>query len=179
MVSPPLSSTGAGALARLVFAQSEETQLGKTLPFLFSKCLSLTLLFIFAVIFHIAPYYPSGHMWMLLFLVIFVRIILVLPLPACSTAPCLFCTLHSELFLKSALWERDYLPLYRIIESFRLEKTFNIIKSNHHPCPLNHVMEYPVYALFEYLQGWWLKHFPGQPVPMPDNPLSKKIFPNI
>ncbi|KAK4832683.1 hypothetical protein QYF61_025144 [Mycteria americana] len=32
---------------------------------------------------------------------------------------------------------------------------------------------------FKYLQGWRLHHFPGQPVPMLDNPLSEEIFPNI
>uniref|UniRef100_A0A8B9NXJ7 Myosin IH n=1 Tax=Accipiter nisus TaxID=211598 RepID=A0A8B9NXJ7_9AVES len=37
--------------------------------------------------------------------------------------------------------------------SHRIKKTFKI-KSNHHPCPLNHVVEYPVYMLFGYLQGW-------------------------
>ena len=31
----------------------------------------------------------------------------------------------------------------------------------------------------EHLQGWWLHHLPGQPVPMPDYSLSKEIFPNI
>jgi len=30
---------------------------------------------------------------------------------------------------------------------------------------------------FEYLQGF--NHFPGQPVPMLDNPFSEKNFPNI
>ena len=75
--------------------------------------------------------------------------------------------------------ESQLLIQNRIIESFRLEKTFKIIESNHHACPLNHVLEYLVYVLFEYLQGWWLNHFPGQPIPMSDNPLSKKIFPNI
>ena len=41
-----------------------------------------------------------------------------------------------------------------IIESLMFEETFKIIESNHHPCPLNHVMEYPVRSLFEYPQGW-------------------------
>ena len=73
----------------------------------------------------------------------------------------------------------DFMLPFRIIQSFRLEKTFKIIESNHQPCPLDHVLKCLVYALFEYLQGWWLNHFPGQPVPMPGNPFSKEIFPNI
>ncbi|KAK4823617.1 hypothetical protein QYF61_004220 [Mycteria americana] len=32
---------------------------------------------------------------------------------------------------------------------------------------------------FKYLQGWRLNHFPGQPVPMLDNPLGEEKFPNI
>ncbi|KAK4831631.1 hypothetical protein QYF61_018571 [Mycteria americana] len=31
---------------------------------------------------------------------------------------------------------------------------------------------------FKYLQGWRLNHFPGQPVPMLDNPFSEVKFPN-
>ena len=31
---------------------------------------------------------------------------------------------------------------------------------------------------FIYLQGWWLNHFPGQPVPMIHNPGSEGIFPD-
>uniref|UniRef100_A0A8B9CFN3 Uncharacterized protein n=1 Tax=Anser brachyrhynchus TaxID=132585 RepID=A0A8B9CFN3_9AVES len=29
------------------------------------------------------------------------------------------------------------------------------------------------------LQGWRLNHLPGQPIPMPNNPFSKGVFPNI
>ncbi|KAK4828748.1 hypothetical protein QYF61_000739 [Mycteria americana] len=32
---------------------------------------------------------------------------------------------------------------------------------------------------FKYFQGWRLNHFPGQPVPMLDNPFSEEKFPNI
>ncbi|KAK4820818.1 hypothetical protein QYF61_007212, partial [Mycteria americana] len=32
---------------------------------------------------------------------------------------------------------------------------------------------------FKYLQGWRLNHFPGQPVPMLDNPFREEKFPNI
>ncbi|KAK4820802.1 hypothetical protein QYF61_006927 [Mycteria americana] len=40
----------------------------------------------------------------------------------------------------------------------------------------------PVYLIqtsFKYLQGWRLNQFPGQPVPMLDNPLGEEKFPNI
>ncbi|KAK4832219.1 LOW QUALITY PROTEIN: hypothetical protein QYF61_021066 [Mycteria americana] len=29
------------------------------------------------------------------------------------------------------------------------------------------------------LQGWWLHHFPGQPVPLLNNPFGKEMFPNV
>ncbi|KAK4824899.1 hypothetical protein QYF61_021414 [Mycteria americana] len=45
--------------------------------------------------------------------------------------------------------------------------------------PLNHVLKCHIYTSFKYLQGWGLNHFPGQPVPMLDNPLGEEIFPNI
>ncbi|KAK4815340.1 hypothetical protein QYF61_000172 [Mycteria americana] len=36
-----------------------------------------------------------------------------------------------------------------------------------------------IQTTFKYLQGWRLNHFPGQPVPMLDNPFSEVKFPNI
>ena len=59
-----------------------------------------------------------------------------------------------------------------------LEKTSKIMKSNRKfnttmpakPCP---------YMFYEHLQWWWLHHFRGQPVPMPDHAFSKEIFHNI
>jgi len=70
--------------------------------------------------------------------------------------------------------------IFRIMES--LEKTSQIIKSNHQPnttTPLNHVPKCHIYTFFEHLQGQGLHHFPGQPVPMPDHSFSKEIFPNV
>ncbi|KAK4818965.1 hypothetical protein QYF61_022632 [Mycteria americana] len=70
-----------------------------------------------------------------------------------------------------------------ITESYRLEKTFKIIESNRKPntaktttkpCP-KHLIQ----TSFKYLQGWRLNHFPGQPVPMLDNPFSEVKFPNV
>lgn len=43
--------------------------------------------------------------------------------------------------------------------------------------PLSHVSKNHVYMSFKYLQGWRLHHFPGQPVPMFDNPFREEIFP--
>ena len=69
---------------------------------------------------------------------------------------------------------------HRII---RLEKTLKIIESTVKltlpSLPLNHVLKCHIYTVSKYLQGWWLHHFPGQPVPMLDHPLSEEIFPNI
>ncbi|KAK4817862.1 hypothetical protein QYF61_001531 [Mycteria americana] len=45
--------------------------------------------------------------------------------------------------------------------------------------PLHHVPKNLIQTSFKYLQGWRLNHFPGQPVPMPDNPFSEVKFPNI
>ncbi|KAK4812342.1 hypothetical protein QYF61_017119 [Mycteria americana] len=45
--------------------------------------------------------------------------------------------------------------------------------------PLHHVSKHLIQTSFKYLQGWRLNHFPGQPVPMLDNPLGEGKFPNI
>ncbi|KAK4814190.1 hypothetical protein QYF61_012427 [Mycteria americana] len=45
--------------------------------------------------------------------------------------------------------------------------------------PLYHVPKHLIQTSFKYLQGWRLNHFPGQPVPMLDNPFSEEKFPNI
>ncbi|KAK4826053.1 hypothetical protein QYF61_004168 [Mycteria americana] len=45
--------------------------------------------------------------------------------------------------------------------------------------PLYHVPKHLSQTSFKYLQGWRLNHFPGQPVPMLDNPFSEEKFPNI
>ncbi|KAK4815496.1 hypothetical protein QYF61_003054 [Mycteria americana] len=48
------------------------------------------------------------------------------------------------------------------------------------PSPsLHHVPKHHIYTSFKYLQGRRLNHFPGQPVPMLDNPFSEVKFPNI
>ncbi|KAK4814017.1 hypothetical protein QYF61_004647 [Mycteria americana] len=45
--------------------------------------------------------------------------------------------------------------------------------------PLHHVHKHLMQTSFKYLQGWGLNHFPGQPVPMLDNPLGEVKFPHI
>ena len=34
------------------------------------------------------------------------------------------------------------------------------------PCLLNHIPKCHIYTFFKHLQGWWLNHLPGQPVPI-------------
>ncbi|KAK4830766.1 hypothetical protein QYF61_013255 [Mycteria americana] len=45
--------------------------------------------------------------------------------------------------------------------------------------PLHHVPKHLIQTSFKYFQGWRLNHFPGQPLPMLDNPFSEVRFPNI
>ncbi|KAK4824837.1 hypothetical protein QYF61_020210 [Mycteria americana] len=68
-------------------------------------------------------------------------------------------------------------------ESHRLERplrslspTINLTRPSP---PLHHVHKHLIQTSFKYLQGWQLNHFPGQPVPMLDNPFSEVKFPNI
>ena len=59
---------------------------------------------------------------------------------------------------------------HRIIESLRMKKTAKIIQSNHQPIPTmasDCVPQCHINTFLEQLQGLWLHHFPGQPVPMP------------
>lgn len=58
----------------------------------------------------------------------------------------------------------------RIIESFWLEKSSQIIKSSHELSTakyiLNHVPRHHIYTSSKYCQGWWMNHSLGQPAPM-------------
>ena len=47
--------------------------------------------------------------------------------------------------------------------------TFKIVLTSP---PQNHATKSYMYTFFEYLQGWWLNYFPGQPVPI----LQWRIF---
>ena len=33
--------------------------------------------------------------------------------------------------------------------------------------------------VFKHMQGWWLNHLPGEPVPVLNNPFCKEVFPNV
>ena len=51
-----------------------------------------------------------------------------------------------------------------------------------HPTPpflLQSIPKCHIYTFLKHLQGWWLSHFLGQPIPMPDHSFSKEIFPDI
>ncbi|KAK4819760.1 hypothetical protein QYF61_010895 [Mycteria americana] len=45
--------------------------------------------------------------------------------------------------------------------------------------PLHHVPQHHIYTAFQYLQGWGLNPFPGQPGPVLDSPFGEEIFPHI
>ena len=45
--------------------------------------------------------------------------------------------------------------------------------------PLNHVPKCHVYMSFKYLQEWWINHFPGQPVPKPDDPFGEETWRSV
>ena len=72
---------------------------------------------------------------------------------------------------------------HRITESLSLEKNFKSIESNPEPNmakpPLNRVPKHHVYTSFKDPQEWGLNPFPGQPVPVLDNPFGEESFPNI
>jgi len=45
--------------------------------------------------------------------------------------------------------------------------------------PLNHVPEHHTETVFKHIQGWWLNHLPGEPVPVFNNPFCKEGFPDV
>ena len=44
---------------------------------------------------------------------------------------------------------------------------------------LNHVPQHNIQTFFEHLQGRWLHHLSGQPIPVPDHPFREVVFPNV
>ena len=73
---------------------------------------------------------------------------------------------------------------YRITESPRLEKTSKITQSNHSPptsiSPLSHIpLCICISTFLEHLQGWWLHHLHGQPIPVPDHSFKEENSPNV
>ena len=52
--------------------------------------------------------------------------------------------------------------------------------STHHQyLSLNHVPQHSVQMFLEHLQGQWLLHLLGQPIPVPDQSFGEVVFPNI
>ena len=47
------------------------------------------------------------------------------------------------------------------------------------PCPLNHVPQCHIHTFLEHLQGQWLHHLPGQPIPIHHHSFSEEIFLHI
>ena len=85
---------------------------------------------------------------------------------------------------KKSTW---HLCSNRIIELLRLEKTLKVIESNcnltnypnsNNP-PLNHVPEHHIQTVFKHIQGWWINHIRGEPIPVLNNPFCKEVFPDI
>jgi len=33
--------------------------------------------------------------------------------------------------------------------------------------------------VFKHIQGWWLNHLPGEPIPVLNSPFCKEVFPDI
>ena len=44
------------------------------------------------------------------------------------------------------------------------------------PCLPNHILKCHIYTFFKRLQGWWLGHLPGRPVPISDHFYSKFLL---
>jgi len=68
------------------------------------------------------------------------------------------------------------------MESLRLEKTSGIIQSNRLPTPTMPTGDVPqchIHAVLEHLQGQWLHHLPGQPLPLQHHSFWEETVPNI
>ena len=56
------------------------------------------------------------------------------------------------------------------------------MQSNHSPTanisPLNYIPQDNILMILELVQGWWLHHLPGQPVPAPGHAFREEIFAN-
>jgi len=71
---------------------------------------------------------------------------------------------------------------FQTTELLQLKKTTRIIWSSHWSTttmPTKHVPQCHICPLVEHLQGWWLHHLTGQPVPVHYHSSSEEIFPNI
>ena len=57
-----------------------------------------------------------------------------------------------------------------------------ITQSNHQhipTVPTDHVPQCHIHMALEHLQGQWLHHLPGQPVPLQHHSFWEEMFPNI
>ncbi|KAK4821921.1 hypothetical protein QYF61_004924 [Mycteria americana] len=95
-----------------------------------------------------------------------------------NSAPCTSITI-----LTSAV-SRDFMLQHgTTLDSARIPKPQKVLPSlgfrQSRAPPLHHVPKHLIQTSFKYLQEWRLNHFPGQPGPMLDNPLSEEKFPNI
>ncbi|KAK4828797.1 hypothetical protein QYF61_000854, partial [Mycteria americana] len=63
--------------------------------------------------------------------------------------------------------------------TMRVVKHWNRLPRDIVAAPSLETYKYLIQTSFKYLQGWRLNHFPGQSVPMLDNPLGEEKFPNI
>jgi len=99
----------------------------------------------------------------------------------CSQYICLWAAtgLYSHSRFK---WHTQYTLKYSLIELLRLEKNSKITKSTHQPTPpmpTDHVPQCLISTVPAHLEGWWLHHLPGQPVPMHHHSSWEEMFPNI
>ncbi|KAK4811102.1 hypothetical protein QYF61_016388 [Mycteria americana] len=93
---------------------------------------------------------------------------------------------HSILITKLMRYGLDKVQIHRITESQNrmgwkrpLRSSSTTVNLTLPRPPLHHVPKHLIQTSFKYFQGWRLNHFPGQPVPMLDNPFSEVKFPNI
>jgi len=71
-----------------------------------------------------------------------------------------------------------YFTNRRVIRSLKLGKSAKIIQSNRQPIPTmptHHVPQCHIHMVLEHLQGQWLHHLPGQPVPVPHHSFWEEI----
>lgn len=68
--------------------------------------------------------------------------------------------------------------LPRIMESFSLGKTSKLTQSNHYPSTAKPITDpiprCHIHTSFKSLQEQWILHFPGQPLPVLDDPFSEQ-----
>lgn len=83
---------------------------------------------------------------------------------------------------------KDYCSIQRVLEgSESISNWKGLIRIIKSPTPIsledwikwNHMTKSNIYMFFELHQVWCCDHFPGEPVLVPNHPLSKESFPNV